>query len=427
MSRLLDALREKIPGWRTELREMVRGQGDAALSTVTLARLLGGLRDVRAVRCDTSVVDPRAGLLIRGIPVRELADCRAEELFFLMCTGERPDPEALAELAETLQARREIPGEFWSWIAALPDGLSPMKMFSMGTLALAGHASVPPPEARSEPRQDAWESVLEEALDLLVRLPALSAGIYRLKRLGKPPIPPSANLDFADNWAKMLGLDEVPGFGDFLRPYIVLHSDHEGAPASVYAARVVNSTHADLYGSLSAAMNGLAGPLHGLASQTSLEFIDELLDRYGPSASDDAIETHIREMLSSKKVIPGFGHAALRGPDPRFAELVERGRALGVDDPGFRIVLALERVVPPLLKKGGKVKMPHPNVDLATGALLRHFGMNDPGFLTVMFSTAQAVGLCAQLVLARAMMEPIIRPRSVTTEWLRERLAGKTE
>lgn len=427
MSRLRERLREKIPGWRREIREMARGHGDAPLSAVTAARLLGGLRDVRAVRCDTSVIDPETGLLIRGIPVRKLADCGAEELFFLMCTGERPDPGALAELTETLQKRREIPAEFWSFIASLPDGLSAMRMFSMGALALAGHSPVPPPEARSVPRRDFWELALEEALDLLARLPALSAGIYRIKRLGKPPIPPSADLDFAENWARMLGLGDVPGFVDFLRPYIVMHSDHEGANASVLAARVVNSTHADLYGSLSAAMNGLAGPLHGLASQTSLEFVDGLIERYGPSASDETVERHVREMLSEKKVIPGFGHAALRGPDPRYAELAERGRALGLDDPGFRIVQALERVVPPLLKEGGKVKMPHPNVDAATGVLLRHFGMDDPGFLTVMFSTAQAVGLCAQLVLARAMMEPIIRPRSVTTEWLRERLGGETE
>jgi citrate synthase len=426
MSRLLDMLREKIPGWRTEIREMVRDHGDAPLSAVTPARLLGGLRDVRAVRCDTSVVDPQEGLLIRGIPVRELADRGAEELFFLMCIGERPDPGALAELAQTLQARRKIPEEFWSFVASLPEGLSPMRMFSMGVLALAGHSSVPPPEARSGPRPDFWESVLEEALDLLARLPTLCAGIYRIKRLGKPPIPPSADLDFAENWAKMLGLDGVPGFVDFLRTYIVMHGDHEGANASVLAARVVNSTRADLYGSLSAAMNGLAGPLHGLASQTSLEFIDGLLERHGPSASDEAIERHVREMLSEKKVVPGFGHAALRGPDPRYAELMGRGRALGLDDPGFRILQALERVVPPLLKEQGKVKMPHPNVDAATGVLLRHFGMDDPGFLTVMFSTAQAVGLCAQLVLAQAMMEPIIRPRSVTTEWLRARLDGKS-
>ena len=424
MSRLLEMLRGKIPGWRAEIRELGREGGGAPLSTVTAARLLGGLRDVRAVRCDTSVVDPKAGLFIRGIPVRELADCGAEELFFLMCAGERPDPEALAELAETLRRRREIPPEFWSWVAALPDGLSPMRMFAMATMALAAHSSVPPPEARSIPRQDAWESVLEEALELLARLPALSAGIYRIKRLGKPPIPPSAKLDFAESWARMMGLDEVPGFANFLRPYIAMHADHEGANASVLAARVVHSTHADLYGSLSAAMIGLAGPLHGLAGQTSLEFIDGLLERYGPAVSDETLESHVRVMLAEGKVVPGFGHAALRGADPRYAELAERGRAFCSEDPGFRVVQALERVVPPLLKERGKVKMPHPNVDLVTGTLLRRFGMDDPGFLTVMFSTAQAVGLCAQLVLARAMMEPIIRPRSVTTQWLRERLAG---
>ncbi|MFP4390662.1 MAG: citrate/2-methylcitrate synthase, partial [Desulfococcaceae bacterium] len=171
-------------------------------------------------------------------------------------------------------------------------------------------------------------------------------------------------------------------------------------------------------------MNGLAGPLHGLASQTSLEFIDSLRERYGPSPDDETLARHVADMLAEKKVIPGFGHAALRGPDPRYEILRERGEKLCPEDPGFRMVQALERVATPILRQAGKVKMPHPNVDAVTGVLLRHFGMEDPGFLTGMFSTAQSIGLCAQLILARALMQPIIRPRSVTTEWLRGRFSS---
>jgi citrate synthase len=422
MTRLREILRRSIPARRSELREMARRHGDAPVSSVTLSRLLGGLRDVRAVVCDTSAVDPYKGLLIRGIPVRELADWESEALFFLMCTGERPDAEALDELKETVRSRRPVPPQIWEWIEKLPDGLSPMGMFSMATLALGGLASEQ--GAGSVPREDLWERVLEESLDLIARLPVLSAGIYRIKHLGKPPIPPSKTLDAAENWAHMLGLESVDGFVDFLRPYIVVHSDHEGANASVLAARVVHSTHADLYGSLSAAMNGLAGPLHGLASQTSLEFIDSLRERYGPSPDDETLARHVADMLAEKKVIPGFGHAALRGPDPRYEILKERGEKWCAEDSGFRMVQALERVATPILQRGGKVKMPHPNVDAVTGVLLRHFGMDDPGFLTVMFSTAQSIGLCAQLILARALLQPIIRPRSVTTDGLRERLSN---
>lgn len=425
MTPLQETLAQRIPVWRADLRDLVRRYGSEIVSEVTLGRLVGGLREVRAVLCDTSVVDPERGLFIRETPVRDLADCGAEELFYLMCTGERPDAAALVGLVQEIQGRRPIPEAVWQLAASLPRAMSPMRQFSIATLALGTDSVFRRRYDEGLEREALWTAALEDALTLMAQLPVLSAGLYRMAVHGAAPIPPDPALEYAENWAAMLGLEKGDGrFSAFLRRYVVVHSDHEGANASVLAARVVASAHADLYGSLSAAMNGLAGPLHGQASQTSLEFVRDLQNRFGDHPTEDQIAGRVEDLLARRRVIPGFGHAALRGPDPRFAMLRELGDALCPADATFQIVKTLERVVPPILKRQGKVKMPYPNVDAISGVLLSHFGVRDPGFLTVMFSTAQSVGLCAQLVLRHALMTPIIRPRSVTTAWLRQRVAA---
>lgn len=428
MKSLRDALRRRIPVWREDARELVGRHGDEVVSRVTVRRLFGGLREVRAVVCDTSSVVPESGLLIRGVPVRALAHCGAEELFYLMCAGERPGPEALGELVAELRDRRVVPDKVWRIVESLPDDLSPMRVLSIATLAMGEDSAFRKRYPENPPREALWESDFEDAMNLIARLPVLAAGMYRTRILERERIPPDPALEFAENWARMMGVAEGEGrFPAFLRRYVVLHGDHEGANASVLAARVVHSTHAEIHAALSAAMNGLAGPLHGMASRTSMEFVRSLREEFGDAPDADRVAARVEEMLASGRVIPGFGHAALRGPDPRFEVLRELGDVLCPEDPMFRIVKILARTVPPILKRQGKVRMPYPNVDAISGVLLHHFGIRDPGFFTVMFSVAQAVGLCAQLVLGRALMEPILRPRSVTTGALRSILDEKPE
>ena len=215
---------------------------------------------------------------------------------------------------------------------------------------------------------------------------------------------------------------EDPHFVDFLRKFFVVHSDHEGANASVFSSRVVNSSLSDLYYAISASMNSLAGPLHGLANQESLKFILEILDHFHGVPTESALEEYIRNQLQSGKLIPGFGHAVLRHHDPRFIALHDFGSNLCADDPVFQVVTLLSRVVPPLLMKQGKAKNPYPNIDGISGALLYHFGIRELSFYTVMFSTAQILGICAQLIINQALMVPIFRPRSITTRQLQQLL-----
>ncbi|MCB0316269.1 MAG: citrate (Si)-synthase, partial [Calditrichaeota bacterium] len=192
-----------------------------------------------------------------------------------------------------------------------------------------------------------------------------------------------------------------------------VHSDHEGANASVLTSRIVNSSLSDLYYSISGSMNSLAGPLHGLANQESVKFVLAIQERFAGVPDAAALSAYVWDYLSAGNVIPGFGHAVLRSDDPRYRALYDFGKRVCPENPVFRIVELLGEVVPPLLKKQGKAKNPYPNIDGISGALLYHFGITDLQFYTVMFSTAQVLGICAQLISTRAIGTSIFRPKSV--------------
>ena len=419
MKNLHDTLAEKIPQWRSEIRELLEKNGNTVISTITLEQLLKGMRGVNAVLCDTSYVDPEEGLFIRGLPMLSLMERSAEEIFFLLCTGELPGAAALQQLQEELSRRAEVPPYVWQMFDSMPDDTHPMVLLSAAMLAMQRESHFTRRYNQGLSREDHWEATLEDALDIIARLPVIAAQIYRTRLLGKAPIASAAGLGFADNFAHMLGLNDPDGtFRAFLKQFIIVHSDHEGANASVLTSRIVNSSLSDLYYSISGSMNSLAGPLHGLANQESVKFVLAIQERFAGVPDAAALSAYVWDYLSAGNVIPGFGHAVLRSDDPRYRALYDFGKRVCPENPVFRIVELLGEVVPPLLKKQGKAKNPYPNIDGISGALLYHFGITDLQFYTVMFSTAQVLGICAQLISTRAIGTSIFRPKSVTTRWL---------
>ncbi len=428
MAELFEQLEIKIPQWRTEFQELLQQAGAEVVSQITLAQLFRGLRGVNAVICDTSVVDPVSGLYIRNIPVDQLIDHSPEEIFFLLCSGELPDPPALSALQADLRRRAVVPDYVWTVLRALPQDTHPMTMLSVATLAMRRESVFSARYAAGMSRQDHWRATLEDALNLIARLPVIAGGIYRHFVKLRPLVLPESTGGYVDYFARLLDMDAGSGgFREFLRRFIIVHSDHEGANASVLTGRIVNSTLSDVYYSLSGAMNCLAGPLHGLANQDSVKFALEIRERFDGVPTDAALEKFIRDRLAANKVIPGFGHAVLRDQDPRYLILQALGREVCPQDPLFQISERLAAIVPPLLQEQGKANNPYPNIDGISGILLYHFGMRELSFYTVMFSVAQSLGLCAQLVLARALNFPIFRPKSVTTAWLQQHFLGKTQ
>lgn len=428
MDTLKKTLNKKIPGWRKEHRQLLTQNGDKTVSRITLAQLFKGLRGVNAVHCDTSFVDPVKGLFIRNIPLMELIKCSAEEIFFLLCTGDLPTEKTRLALQNELQKRSVVPQCVWNILDTLPKDTHPMTMLSIAVLSMRRESVFEKKYLAGMPKDEHWEATLEDALTILGRLPVIAAGIYRRYILNEPLPASRPDLGFSDNFAYLLGVGKYSGaFGEFIRQFVIVHSDHEGANASVLTSRIVNSSLSDLFYSLSGAMNCLAGPLHGLANQESVKFSLQILEKFTGTPKDEDLKAYIEALLQSGKVIPGFGHAVLRDHDPRFQAMFDLAQQICPDDQLFTITEKLSRLVPPLLIKQGKAKNPYPNIDGISGTLLYYFGIRDLRFYTVMFSVAQSLGICAQLILNRAIFSPIFRPKSITTQWLQEYFRTHTD
>lgn len=419
MGKLHEVLAQQIPGIRERVHSLVQQRGSAVISEVTVAQAFGGMRGIKGLVCDTSVVEPDRGLLVRGIPIAELENRLPEEVFYLLCTGELPDAEALGSLQDDLRERSEVPAYVWNVLKALPGTSHPMAMFSAAILAMEHESLFRRRYIEGLHKDEYWEATLEDALHLLARLPAVAAGIYRLHARKGEPLSLDPGLDWGAGYASMLGLPDPGGhFKKFLRLYLTLHCDHEGGNVSAFTCHTAGSALSDAYYAVSAGMNGLAGPLHGLANQECLHFVLDIRKKYKGVPTDAQLRDFVLETLNDGRVIPGYGHAVLRVTDPRFSAFLEFGRQACPADETFRIVDRLFHLVPGILKERGKAKDPWPNVDAASGALLYHFGLTEFDYYTVLFGVSRALGMCAQLILNRGLGSPITRPKSVSTEWI---------
>ena len=182
---------------------------------------------------------------------------------------------------------------------------------------------------------------------------------------------------------------------------------------------------------MSAGLNGLSGPLHGLANQECLGWVLEVMDKFGGTPSEEQIEEMAFETLRAGKVIPGYGHAVLRVTDPRFTGFNEFGKQYLADDPIFMTVDRVFNIVPKVLEAfskervdAGKAPIANfwPNVDAGSGALLYHYGLTEFQYYTVLFSVSRTMGMLSQLVLNRALGTPLTRPKSVSTKWVKENI-----
>lgn len=422
MKQLEAKVQQRIETLCKELTQISETHHDHVIGQVTVRHLLGGMRGLKAMVCNTSFVDPHQGLFISGYSVPEFEDRTPEEIFFLLCTGEFPSEAELAELKEELQKRAEVPPYVWNMLRSLPKETHPMTMFSLGILCMEGESVFKKKYLEGIPKSDFWRYTLEDALNLIAKLPSLAAGIYRILFMSGNLIEPDPNLDLAGNFTRMLGINNKDkSFADLIRLYLVLHCDHEGGNVSAFTARVVNSALSNIYYATSAGLNGLAGPLHGLANQVCLHFITQIHEQLGLEASKDKIRQYLYNTLDSGNVIPGYGHAVLRETDPRFTSFMGFGEKHCSDSPYFKTVKKLFEVTPPILKeyKGGKIANPWPNVDAISGSLLYHYGMIHYDFYTVMFGLSRTLGFCAQNIIARGLNQPIIRPKSITNQGLK--------
>jgi citrate synthase len=415
VSILKEKFAKKVPELRDGYRKLVKEKGSVKLGEVTVETLYGGLRGVKGLICDTSSVPADKGLLIRGRPIAELKDKLPEEIWYLLLLGELPTAEELGDIQDDWAARAVVPGYVFDVLKAMPADSHPMAMFNTAVLVMEAESVFRARYDRGMKKDDYWTAAFEDAQNIIGKLPEIGAWIYR-HRFGKgAPIPRDRTLDWAANFARMTGLPDPQGdFTRLMRLYLTLHTDHEGGNVSAFSAHTIGSALSDLYYSLSGGLNGLAGPLHGLANQECLGWVLETNRKFGGVPTEEQLAKYAQETLDAGRVVPGYGHAVLRITDPRFDAFHAFGAQYCPEDPAYQTVARVFKVVPEVLKQVQKIKDPWPNVDAASGALLYHYGMTEFPFYTVLFAISRAIGICSQHVIHRAMGSPIVRPKSMT-------------
>jgi citrate synthase len=381
---------------------------------------------------DISYLDPDEGVRFRGktIPETFAALPKApgsrypyvEGFWYFLLTGEVPSPQQALEVVKDFQARSEVPSYVFDAVRAMPRDLHPMAMLSAAIVVMQRESLFARAYDQGMNKTDYWDPMYEDSCNLLAKLPAIAAFIYRLKYKGDTPIPSDPEADFGGDFAHMMGI--AAPYDDVARMHFILHSDHESGNVSAHTTRLVASALADAYYSLSAGVNGLSGPLHGLANQEVLRWIQGKMNKLGGQLPGEAeLERYLWETLNSGQVIPGYGHAVLRRTDPRFTAQMEFCEQHLPDDKLFQLVQLLYKVAPRVLRAHGKARNPWPNVDAQSGVIQWHFGVTEYDFYTVLFAVGRAIGVLANITWDRALGYPLERPKSVTLDML-EATAG---
>ena len=419
---LQQILLEKIPSWQEDLRKILDENGDSVISEVTVAQAIKGMRGVKGLVCDTSAVSADKGLIIRGHPVMDITHILPEEVFYLLLTGDLPSQEQLVDLQNQLITHQDVPEYVWKVIDAMPENSHPMTMLSIAIQSMRVDSLFVEKFNEGTPKDDYWKWILEDGIKLIGALPSIAAAIYRKRINETGRIDPDSNLDWAGNFAHMLGVNESDDFKKLMRLYLMLHSDHEGGNVSAFSSLTVASSLSSPFLAIGAGLNGLAGPLHGLANQECLKFVLEIRDHFNGAPTNEELVKFCWDRLNDGRVIPGYGHAVLRCPDPRFSAFMKFGQEHIHNDAVFKIVETLFEVVPPVLNEHGKANNPWPNVDAVSGSLLYYYGLKEFNYYTVLFSLSRVMGIVSQIVINRALRIPITRPKSVTIDWLKNNI-----
>jgi len=419
----------ELPAWRERVSKLVKESANVKVDEVTISQVYGGMRGVKGLVTDISYVDPGEGIRFRGYTIPEVLEILPKPaegkmpyvggLYYLFLVGKVPNEEQAVDIENEWKARAAIPSFVFDVLKSMPRDSHPMMLFSTAILALQ-HGSVFAQRYREGmTRDDYWEPMLEDSLNLTAKLPSIAAFIYSLKYKSGEFIEPKSDLDWGANFAYMMG-NPSQEYKDLARLYFILHSDHESGNASAHATHLAASTLSDIYYALSAGLNSLAGPLHGLANQEALRWLLGIYQEFDGVPTKEQLHQYAWETLNSGQVIPGYGHAVLRKPDPRFTAQFKYAQEYMPDDEVFQIAQLVFEVVPKVLIEQGKAKNPAPNVDAISGTLQRHYGIKEFDFYTVMFGVGRALGVSANAVWSRVLGQPLERPKSLTTAMLEE-------
>jgi citrate synthase len=371
-----------------------------------------GYKNTGATSSAITFLDGEKGILrYRGYSIEELAEKSSFlEVSYLLIHGELPSAQELAKFEDEIAHHTLIHEDFHKILDGFPSAAHPMGVLS--SLVTAMTAFYP----QSLDPNRSWEEVRLSIIRIIAKMPTMAAWSHK-NRIGHPIVYPKNNLDYCSNFLYMMfGLpstdyDVDPVISSALNKLLILHADHE-QNCSTSTVRIVGSSQASLYASLSAGINALWGPLHGGANSAVIEMLENIkadggdVNKWMDKAKDK--EDPFRLM--------GFGHRVYKNFDPR-ARIIKKAadevlEALGVTDPVLDIAKGLEEVA--LNDQYFIDRKLYPNVDFYSGIIYRALGIPTDMF-TVMFALGRLPGWIAQWKEMRESKEPIGRPRQVYT------------
>ncbi len=419
----------ELPAWRERVSKLLSDHADVVVDQVTIGQVYGGMRSVKGLVTDISYVDPSEGIRFRGYTIPQVLDLLPKApnskmpyvggLYYLLLIGKVPTEQKALEVEAEWRARSQIPEFVFHVLKSMPRNSHPMMLFSTAILALQNESVFARRYQEGMTRDEYWQPMLEDSLNLTAKLPSIAAYIYSMKYKDGQFKAPDTDLDWGANFAHMIG-NPSQEYMDLSRLYFILHSDHESGNASAHATHLAASTLSDIYYAFSAGLNSLAGPLHGLANQEALRWLQGIHEEFNGVPTEEQLYDYAWDKLNSGQVIPGYGHAVLRKPDPRFTAQFNYAQKNFPEDEIFQIAGLVFNVVPKVLIEQGKAKNPAPNVDAISGTLQYHYGIEEYEFYTVMFGVGRALGVSANAIWSRALGQPLERPKSLTTAMLED-------
>lgn len=430
---LKETMKSVIPEKR-ELLKKVRSHAATKIGDVKIENTIGGMRGLTSMVWEGSVLDANKGIRFHG---KTIKDCQKElpkgtsgtemlpeAMFWLLLTGQVPSTNQVRVLSRELAEKAQLPAHVNQLLDNFPTDLHPMTQFACAVSALNYESKFAKLYAEGMNKADYWEPTFDDSISLLAKLPTIAAKIHQNAYCGGGALPAEVNLDqdWSYNFAAMLGKPgkENEDFQDLLRLYLALHGDHEGGNVSAHATHLVGSALSDVFLSYSAGLQGLAGPLHGLAAQEVLRFILQMQAHVGENFGEQDVKDYLWSLLKSGRVVPGYGHGVLRQPDPRFEALIDFASARPdiAANPLFQLVKKNSEIAPGVLSEHGKTKNPYPNVDSGSGVLFHHYGFHNTLYYTATFGVSRGLGPLAQLIWDRALGLPIERPKSIDLKGL---------
>jgi citrate synthase len=371
-----------------------------------------GYKNTGATKSAITFLDGEEGILrYRGYPIEQLAEKSSfMEVAYLLIYGTLPTQAELDNFAGQITKHTLVHEDVRKIFDGFPSAAHPMAILSSLICSLTAFY----PESVSPDLSK--EDIDLNVIRLMAKISTIAAWTYK-NNMGHPLNYPRNDLDYCSNFLYMMfsfpteKYDINPKVVSALNKLLILHADHE-QNCSTSTVRLVGSANASLYGSVSAGINALWGPLHGGANQEVLEMLQSIQADGGDTAK--WVEK-AKDKTSGFRLM-GFGHRVYKNFDPR-AKIIKKAAdevltALGIDDPLLKIAQELEQAA--LTDPYFVERKLYPNVDFYSGIIYRAIGIPTEMF-TVMFALGRLPGWIAQWKEMRENKEPIGRPRQVYT------------